>query len=127
MQTAKDESFKKTIAILIAIVTALAAVIAFLQSDAGARDDRANRDTKNYALEALGRQVSGDARVNYDYNTAYQAWYELDLLAASAANLGCETEAIMAVVQVEAGASGFGPDGRIVLIESRPSDSDDGN
>lgn len=93
MQTAKDESFKKTIAILIAVVTALAAVIAFLQSDAGARDDAANRDTKNYALEALGRQVSGDARVNYDYNTAYQAWYELDLLAASAANRGDEAAA----------------------------------
>lgn len=93
MRTPNDESFKKVIAILIAVVTALTAVMAFLQSDAGARDDAANRDTKNYALEALGRQVSGDARVNYDYNTAYQAWYELDLLAASAANRGDEAAA----------------------------------
>ncbi len=93
MRTTNDESFKKIIAILIALVTALAAIVAFLQSDAGARDDVANRDTKNYALEALGQQVSGDARVNYDYNTAYQAWYELDLLAASAANRGDEAAA----------------------------------
>lgn len=52
----------------------------------GDRDDQANRDNKRYALEALGRQVSGDARVNYDYNTAYQSWQELDLLATSAEN-----------------------------------------
>ena len=44
-------------------------------------------------VEALGRQVSGDARVNYDYNTAYQSWQELDLLATSAENRGDEKAA----------------------------------
>src|SRR5688500_15693740 len=84
----RDARFKRFIAILIAVVTMLIALVGYLQSDAGARDDRANRDTKRYAMEALGRQVSGDARVNYDYNSAYQAYYELDLLAAAAANVG---------------------------------------
>lgn len=86
----QDERFKQTIAILIAVVTLCAAIIAYLQSDAGARDDRANRDNKRYALEAFGRQVSGNAAVNYAYNSAYQSWQELDLLAASAANRGDE-------------------------------------
>jgi hypothetical protein len=81
----QGDGFNKILAVLIAVVTLLIAVITFLQSDAGNRDDMANRDTKSYSLEAFGKQVSGDARVNYDYNSAYQAYYELDLLAASAA------------------------------------------
>lgn len=84
----QDERFKQTIAVLIAVVTLCAAIIAYLQSDAGARDDRANRDNKRYALEAFGRQVSGNAEVNYAYNSVYQSWQELDLLASSAANRG---------------------------------------
>jgi hypothetical protein len=63
-----NDNFKRLIVILIAVVTTLAAIVTFLQSDAGARDDAANRDTKRYSLEAFGRKVSGDARVNFDYN-----------------------------------------------------------
>ena len=87
-KTFDDERFKRIVAVLIALLTVLAALIALLQSDASARDDRANRDTKRYATEAMGRKVSGDARVNFDYNSAYQAWYELDTLATSATNRG---------------------------------------
>lgn len=79
-----EERFKKLIAFLIAIVTLLIAIITYLQSDAGSRDDAANRDTKRYTLEAFGKQVSGDARVNFDYNSAYQAYYELNLLSNAA-------------------------------------------
>ena len=89
----RDARFKRVIAILIAVVTMLIAVVGYLQSDAGAHDDRANRDTKRYAMEALGRRVSGDARVNYDYNSAYQSYYELDLLSAAAANVGDDSAA----------------------------------
>jgi len=88
-----EERFKRLAAILIALVTVAGTIIAFLQSDAGARDDRANRDTKRYSMEAMGRKVSGDSRVNFDYNGAYQAWYELDLLAASATARGDEAAA----------------------------------
>jgi len=88
-----DEKFKKLIAVLIALVTVAATVVTFLQNDASQRDNHANRDTKRYAAEAMGRKVSGDARVNYDYNKAYQAWQELDLLASSATNRGDEAAA----------------------------------
>jgi tetratricopeptide (TPR) repeat protein len=79
-----SDVFKNRVAVIMAILAALVAVIAFLQSDAGSHDNRANRDSKRYATEALGRKVSGQARVNFDYNAAYQNWYELDLLANSA-------------------------------------------
>lgn len=88
-----DEKFKKLIAVLIALVTVAAAIVTYLQNDASQRDDHANRDTKRYAAEALGRKVSGDARVNYDYNKAYQNWQELDLLATSAADRGDQAAA----------------------------------
>ncbi len=88
-----EERFKRLIALVIAVVTVISAGIAFLQSDASARDDRANRDTKRYATEAMGRKVSGDARVNFDYNSAYQSWYELDTLASSATSRGDEAAA----------------------------------
>src|SRR5215207_2151067 len=88
-----EERFKRLLALIIALVTLITAGIALLQSDASARDDRANRDTKRYATEAMGRKVSGDARVNFDYNTAYQAWYELDTLANSASSRGDDAAA----------------------------------
>ncbi len=78
--------FNKTIAVMIAVVTLITAIIAYLQSDAGGRDDQANRDGMKYMLEAFGQQVSGDARVNFDYNVAYQAYYEYSLLANATAN-----------------------------------------
>ncbi len=83
-----DERFKKLIAVMIAVITTLIAVLSFLQGDAASRDDAANRDSKRYSLESFGRQVSGDAQVNYDYNSAYQGWYELNLLAAAAETVG---------------------------------------
>lgn len=85
-----SEKFNRIIAVLAALVTLLAGVIAYLQSDASARDDSANRDSKRYSLEAFGNQVSGDARVNFDANVAYQTMYEMALLANSASNRGDE-------------------------------------
>ncbi len=78
--------FNKIIAVLIAVVTLITAVIAYWQSDASGRDDQANRDGMRYVLEAFGTQISGDARVNFAYNKAYQSVYEYELLANSAAN-----------------------------------------
>lgn len=89
-----DNAFRRLIAISIAIVTLLTAVLAYLQSDAGARDDQANRDGMRYALETFGQQVSGDARVNFDYNVAYQAYYEYLLLSNSASNREQEDAAL---------------------------------
>jgi len=71
---------KAIVAVLIAILTACAAIIAQLQSEAGDRDDRAGRDAKTYSLEAFGNRVRGDARTNYDYYGAYGQYRELEVL-----------------------------------------------
>ncbi len=87
-----EDTFNRTIAIAIALVSLLTAVVAFLQGDAAARDDRANRDSKRYALEALGKEVSGDARVNLDYSM-YDMLNDLELQAFAAEQRGDETAA----------------------------------
>lgn len=81
-----DDIFKKTIAVLIAVVTVIATLIAFLQSDAGNRDDRAGRDANRLATELIGRRVSGEIQVNFDYDEAYQKYLEMDILSVAAAN-----------------------------------------
>jgi len=76
-----DDQFKRMIAVFIALVTVLVAAVTYLQSDAASRDDQANRDSKRYAVESFGRQVSGTARVNFDESVAYQMMYEAALMA----------------------------------------------
>ena len=88
-----EDQFKRMMAVSMAIVTVLAAIVAYLQSDASALDDQANRDSKRYSLEAFGSLVSGDARSNFDDNVVYQNVYELGLLAQSAENRGDEAAA----------------------------------
>jgi tetratricopeptide (TPR) repeat protein len=85
-----DSTFKKTVAVLIAIITVAATLIAFLQSDASNRDDRAGRDATRLAIELVGRRVNGEAQVNFDYDEAYQKYLEMDALSRAALNHGDE-------------------------------------
>ncbi len=83
-----DTLFKKLLAILIAVVTLIATVVAFLQNDAGNRDDHAGRDATRLAIELVGRRINGETRVNFDYDEAYQKYVELGTLAFSADSRG---------------------------------------
>lgn len=87
------DRFKSLVSIAIAIVTVITAVVAFLQSDASNRDDRSGRDANSLAVEMLGQNVSGNSRTYYDYNEAYQAWYQLDVQTSAALNRGDEAAA----------------------------------
>jgi tetratricopeptide (TPR) repeat protein len=80
------DNFKNRVAVLIALVTTLIAGVTYLQADASARDNRANRDTKRYAMEIMGQKIAGEVEANFAYYRAYLGYHELDLLAASAAN-----------------------------------------
>ncbi len=84
----RPDAFTSRIAVSIAVVSVLIAGAAYLQADAASRDDRANRDSKRYSTEALGRNIVGDARTNFDYYTAYTAWSEMDRLADFAESQG---------------------------------------
>jgi tetratricopeptide (TPR) repeat protein len=85
--TKNTETFNKFIAFSIAMVTLLGAILAFMQADAAARDDRANRDSKRYSLEGFGRQISGDSKALFDVN-AYKLLYQLELQKTAAENRG---------------------------------------
>lgn len=87
------EPFERVVAILIALVTLLAAIVGFLQADAGSRADQAGRDAQRNAIQAMGHQVSGATQVAYDWSDAYQTWYTLDTLALSADNTGDDAAA----------------------------------
>ena len=89
----KNLTFNKAIAFAIALVTLLASVIAFLQGDAAARDDRANRESKQYAIQAFGKQISGEAHFSYDLR-AYQLAERFKLQSIAASNRGDDTAAL---------------------------------
>src|SRR5438105_3575687 len=83
-----DELFKKLLAILIDFITVIATGVAFLQSDAGNRDDHAGRDATRLAIELIGRRINGETKANFDYDEAYQKYLEMDALALAADNRG---------------------------------------
>ncbi|MBS2036883.1 tetratricopeptide repeat protein [bacterium] len=80
-----EERFKKMIAVLIAVVTLIAAVLAQLETEAGDRDDRANRDSKRASVEAFGLQIRGNTQANYHYYTAFEQYREMETLSEAAA------------------------------------------
>lgn len=88
-----EDRFKQIAALLIAVVTVLAAIIGLLQNDASARDDLANRKAQQFALQAMGLQVAGAAQFGYDYSDAYRNWSELNTQALSAQNSDDEAAA----------------------------------
>jgi tetratricopeptide (TPR) repeat protein len=80
----EEEPFKRIVTVLIATVALIAAVVAFLQSDAANQEGSANRNVQQFTLEAQGENTYGATEMSFYYGTATQAWKELDILAKSA-------------------------------------------
>ena len=59
-----DEPFEKIVAILIALVTLIAAIAGYLQVDASARSKQALRDSQTYVIQAVGLKASGLAQTS---------------------------------------------------------------
>ncbi|MCP4538115.1 MAG: tetratricopeptide repeat protein [Chloroflexi bacterium] len=78
------EPFERLVALLIAIVTIIAALSGFLEADAGARSDRAIRDAQQYAIQATNVKARGEVQIGYAWSDAYRLWLELDTLAFDA-------------------------------------------
>lgn len=83
-----DEKFQKFLAVLIAVVTVFTALIAQLESEAGANDDRAGRDAKQASVAAFGLQIRGNAESNYAYYTAFEQYREMETLRLAAQERG---------------------------------------
>lgn len=82
-----DEPFKDWIGVLIAAVAVLAAIVAFLQTDAGGRSATAYRQARRFNTAALGQKESGQSAIGYSLYSA-QVWYELGALARAAEERG---------------------------------------
>ena len=84
------DPFERLVIAFITSVAVLAAVVALLHTNASALADEANRDAQQYTVQAMGRNISGAAQVDYGWY-AYQMWDELDSQARSAEGAGDET------------------------------------
>ena len=89
-----EDKFKRTVSVLIAVTTLFAALLAQLEAQAGARDDRAGRDAKTASLAALGLQIRGDAESNFHYYTAFEQYRELETLKEAAEAKGDQNTAV---------------------------------
>ncbi|MCB0036055.1 MAG: hypothetical protein KDE51_18620, partial [Anaerolineales bacterium] len=79
------EPFERMIAIVIALVTLIAAVMALLEADAGAKTSQALRQSQQYAVQAIGAKAVGELQTNYAWNDAYRNWLEWNTSAVIAA------------------------------------------
>jgi|GEM_PF-425754 len=85
----KTESrFKEVVTMFIATITLFAAVVGWLQADAGAKGDEGIRDAQRFATDALGKESTGRALVDFQYGSAYRTWEELLVEALSAETAG---------------------------------------
>jgi tetratricopeptide (TPR) repeat protein len=84
----QDDRFEKFVSILIASVTVLAAITAFMQTRASAEASRANRLAQNYSISATTQKLSGAVQFSYDWQGAFQTWRELDLQVTAAEQEG---------------------------------------
>jgi tetratricopeptide (TPR) repeat protein len=87
-RSAGEERFDKLISVLIASVAILVAITAFLQNFASNRSNQSNRTAQALAIESTNREVSGALQFSYDWQSAYQTWYEIDQQVISAEQSG---------------------------------------
>jgi tetratricopeptide (TPR) repeat protein len=89
----REERFKQIVTITIGSVALLAAVVAYLQADAGAIGDGAIRKAQGLAAQALGTETTGEALVNFESGAVWQAWEEMDTLSRAYVATGDEKNA----------------------------------
>jgi tetratricopeptide (TPR) repeat protein len=78
---------RRYIGVLIAAVAVLAALLAYLNAEAGAQSSVANREARRLTIEATGLRSTGTAKVGSDLHAA-RSWLELGKLGASAERAG---------------------------------------
>ena len=80
------EPFERVVAVLIALVTIIAAVVGYLQGQASIRSDRALREAQTFAIEALSQKAAGEIEIGYAWTDLWRSWSELDSQAVIAAD-----------------------------------------
>jgi tetratricopeptide (TPR) repeat protein len=83
-----NENFEKIATFLIASVTILVAVTAFLQNYASTISEKARRHAQEHAITSTQKQVVGAIQYSYQWQGAYQTWKEVDLQITAAEQSG---------------------------------------
>src|SRR2546426_7871393 len=68
-----ETSFKRRVALLVVFITLFGAVVAFLESQSGTRENIANRDAQRAAITGLGLQVSTEAETTFAFGVYSEA------------------------------------------------------
>ncbi|MEM7112218.1 MAG: tetratricopeptide repeat protein [Chloroflexota bacterium] len=82
------EPFERFVALLIALVTIIAAIAGYLESDAGARSDTELRNAQQFALQAMGVRSRGEVQTGFAWTDGFRLWVEMDSLAFVAEESG---------------------------------------
>lgn len=80
------ESFERLVAVMIAVVTIMAAVVGYLQGQASVLSDRFLREAQTFAIEALSQKAAGEIEAGYAWTDLWRNWSELDSQAVIAAD-----------------------------------------
>jgi len=80
--------FNILVAIVVAALAVVGAFITKFESDASTMSGLASSDEQINYYQAMGAQISGDAETNYEFGSAYQLWYEYNLLYKGALQRG---------------------------------------
>ncbi|MFQ5615492.1 MAG: tetratricopeptide repeat protein [Anaerolineales bacterium] len=84
----REERFEKLISILIASITVLAAISAFLQIYTDSKAGEADRQAQELSIRATETRVNGAIQFSYDWQGAFQVWREIDLQITAAEQEG---------------------------------------
>jgi tetratricopeptide (TPR) repeat protein len=95
-----DKRFDNIVTVLIATVTVWVAITAYFQNYAANLSDQSRRLAQQYAIEATKREINGTIRYSYEWQGAYQTWYELDLQISAAKQNG-DTDAVERYQQLQ--------------------------
>lgn len=76
--------FDNLVTVLIASTAVWVAITAFMQNIASNISDEARRRAQQHVVEATKLEINGSLRASYEFQGAFQTWYELDLQALNA-------------------------------------------
>lgn len=83
LDTSRQDFFQDVVAVLIMLTTMFGGLVAYLETDASTRADRADRQSQVYAIQAMGERLRATQRDNYDVQV-YATANELDRRAQDA-------------------------------------------
>lgn len=83
-----DQRFDNIVTVLIATVAIWVSITAYFQNYASNLSDQARRRAQQFSIEATKREINGVIQYSYEWQGAFQTWYELSLQITAAQQNG---------------------------------------